>query len=349
MIDPTPDRRTREGHPPSGETLVLTRRDVVRLLGVRDCIEVVEHAFRMYAAGTAIPPGMLGVHVAGGGFHVKTAGLLGDERVFAAKVNANFPENPVRRGLPTIQGVIVLFDAEGGQPLAVLDSIEITGLRTAAATAVAAKYLARADAGVVTVCGCGEQGRRQLRALAAVRPLRRALAFDVDAAGAARYADEMTSELGIEVVAVDELSSAARRSDIVVTCTPARRWLLGRGDVTPGAFVAAVGADHPQKQEIEPALLAASTVVVDVLEQCATIGDLHHALEAGVMTREDVHAELADVVAGRKPGRRSAEEVVVFDSTGTALQDVAAASLVYTRARAGGVGLLVDMGGEGRA
>jgi len=332
---------------PPRETLVLTRRDVTRLLGVRDCIDAVERAFRMHAAGAAVPPGVLGTHVAGGGFHVKTAGLLGDERVFVAKVNANFPDNPARRGLPTIQGVIALFDAEAGRLLAVLDSIAITGLRTAAASAVAAKYLAREDAGVVAICGCGEQGRHQLRALAAVRPLRRALAFDADAAAAARYASEMAAELGIEVAVADALAPAARASDIVVTCTSARRWLLGRGDVAPGAFVAAVGADHPEKQEIEPALLAASTVVADVLEQCATIGDLHHALEAGVMTREDVHAELAEVVAGRKPGRRSADEIVVFDSTGTALQDVAAAWLVYSRARASGAGLAVDLGGEG--
>jgi ornithine cyclodeaminase/alanine dehydrogenase-like protein (mu-crystallin family) len=333
-----------ERHP--RETLVLSRRDVARLLAPRDCIDVVERAFRMHAEGATIPPGVLGVHVAGGGFHVKTAGLAAEERVFVAKVNANFPANPARHGLPTIQGVVLLFDAEMGRPLAVLDSMELTSLRTAAATAVAAKHLARADADVVTICGCGEQGRSQLRALAVVRPLRRALAFDLEPARAADFARGMAQELGIEVAAVDDLPSAARQSGIVVTCTPARRWVLGRGDVAPGTFVAAVGADHPEKQEIEPALLAASTVVVDLLEQCAAIGDLHHALEAGALTRGDVHAELAEIVAGRAPGRRSPDEVVVFDSTGTALQDVAAAWLVYTRARASGAGLRVDLAGD---
>jgi alanine dehydrogenase len=325
-------------------TLVLTRRDVESVLGIGDCIEAVERAFRLHAEGATIAPGVLGAHVDGGGFHVKTAGLLDERRVFAAKVNANFPGNPARRGLPTIQGVIVLFDAVTGEPLAVLDSIAITSLRTATATAVAARYLARADAGVVGVCGCGEQGRSQLRALASVRPLRAALAYDVDAASAERYAREMATELGLRVTAVADLRAATLPSDIVVTCTPARRWLLGPGDVAPGTFVAAVGADHPEKQEIAPALLAASTVVVDVLEQCATIGDLHHALDAGVMTRADVHAELADVVAGRRPGRRTADEVTVFDSTGTALQDVAAAWLVYERARAHSVGIRIDLG-----
>lgn len=327
------------------DTLILTRHDVARLLTMRDCIDVVERAFQQHATGDTVPPGVLGVHVQGGGFHIKTAGLLGD-RVFAAKVNANFPGNTARRGLPTIQGVVVLFDVESGRPLAILDSIEITILRTAAATAVAARYLAREDASIIAICGCGEQGRSQLRALREVRSLRSVRAYDLDADCAVRYAQEMSVELGIDVTATTDVRSATRKADMVVTCTPSTHWLLGRDDVSPGAFVAAVGADYPDKQEMEPALLAASRVVVDVLDQCATIGDLHHALDAGVMTRDDVDAELAEVVSGRKPGRRTADEVIVFDSTGTALEDVAAASLVYERAVKDGVGVSIDLGGR---
>jgi ornithine cyclodeaminase/alanine dehydrogenase-like protein (mu-crystallin family) len=117
--------------------------------------------------------------------------------------------------------------------------------------------------------------------------------------------------------------------------------------VAPGAFVAAVGADSPEKQEIEPELLARSAVVADVLEQCAAMGDLHHAIEARILRREDVRAELADVVSGKRPGRTSLDEIVVFDSTGTALQDVAAAALVYERARSCGAGLSVRLGERG--
>jgi ornithine cyclodeaminase/alanine dehydrogenase-like protein (mu-crystallin family) len=210
---------------------------------------------------------------------------------------------------------------------------------------VAARYLARRDASTVTICGCGEQGRSQLRALAAVRPLRTVHAFDVDRARATQFAAEMSQELELDVQAAVALNEQTRASDIWVTCTPARRWFVGRAHVAPGAFVAAVGADHPEKQEIDPELLAGSTLVVDVLQQCASIGDLHHALDAGVMTTGDVHAELADVVAGSRPGRRREDEIIVFDSTGTALQDVAAAALVYDRARATGIGVPVDLGG----
>jgi ornithine cyclodeaminase/alanine dehydrogenase-like protein (mu-crystallin family) len=142
----------------------------------------------------------------------------------------------------------------------------------------------------------------------------------------------MANELGIEVIAATNLATAARESDICVTCTPSRQAILGAGDVNAGAFVAGVGADNPDKQELDPALLARSAVVVDILDQAVTSGDLHHAIAAGVMTRDDVRAELGEVIAGRKPGRLRDDEIVIFDSTGTALQDVAAAAAVYEKA-----------------
>jgi alanine dehydrogenase len=321
-------------------TLLLTRRDVAELLDLDECIAAVERAFRLHAEGRTLPPGVLGIPAGEGAFHIKAAGLGG---YFAAKTNGNFSGNPARFGLPAIQGVVALFDAEKGSPLALMDSIEITILRTGAATAVAARYLARPDARVATIFGCGNQGRVQLRALTRVLPLTRAYAFDADPARAARFAAEMSAELGIEVAAVADLAAAVKASDVCVTCTPSRRAFLGRADVAPGTFVAAVGADNEDKQELEPALVASSTLVVDVLEQAATIGELHHALDAGLMTRAEVHAELGEVVAGRKPGRASRDAVTIFDSTGTALQDVAAAVAVYEKARVAGRGLTLDL------
>ena len=325
-------------------TLVLTRRDVQAFLGIDECIAAVEAAFRLHAAGRSLPPGVLGVRAREGGFHVKAAGLELSRPYFAAKTNGNFPSNPRRHGLPAIQGVIVLCDAENGCPLAVMDSMEVTARRTAAATAVAAKRLARPDASTVAVCGCGSQGREQLRALARVLPLRRAYAFDLDEATARAYAGDLSRELGFEVIATRDHVAAVRGSDVCVTCTPSREPFLLREHVRPGTFVAAVGADSPEKQELDPRLMAEAVVVVDALEQCAAIGDLHHALEAGALTREQVHAELADVITGRKPGRRDEEEITVFDSTGTAIEDVAAAAVVYEGAVAAGAGLAVALG-----
>lgn len=326
----------------SDDMVLLTSREIQSLLTLDECIDAVEYAFRVYGEGQAVPPAVLSMHTDAGGFHVK-AGLLDLGRsYFAAKVNGNFPENGSRFGLPTIQGVIVLCDAGNGTPLAVMDSRDITSLRTAAATAVAAKYLARDDSRTVTICGCGNQGRIQLGALSRVCRLETAFAYDKDGERAFRFSEDLTSDLGISVKPVSDLAAAVRQSDICVTCTTSRQPLLGLDDVSPGTFIAAVGADNPQKQELQPSLMARSKVVCDILEQCAVMGDLHHALDAGVVTRGNVHAELGEVVAGKKPGRESREEVTIFDSTGMALQDVAAAAFLYEKAQRDGWGVRLD-------
>ena len=327
-------------------TLILKRSEVASLLSLGECIRAVEEAFRLNEEGRSLPPGVLETLTGDGGFHIKAAGLkLTDATYYAAKVNANFPQNMSKWGLPTIQGVIALYDGESGYPLALLDSIEITALRTGAATAVAAKYLARPDSKVATVAGCGVQGRVQMKSLAQVLRLERVYAYDRDEALPGRFAGEMSEELGLEVIPVTDLAGAAGESDVCVTCTPSRRPFLMREHVRPGTFVAAVGADNPLKQELDPGLMASNKVVVDVLEQCAAIGDLHHAIEAGVMRKADVYAELGSVVAGRSPGRTSKEEIIIFDSTGTALQDVAAARAVYEKALPAGVGYRLDLAG----
>jgi alanine dehydrogenase len=321
------------------EALLLTRRDVIGLIGPEDCARAVEDALRLRATRPMAGPAITTLHTRSGGFHVKTA-LLENGRVwYAAKVNGNFPDNLRDHNLPTIQGVIVLSDGSNGRVLAVMDSIEITQLRTAAATAVAAKHLARADSHVASVCGCGVQGRAQLRALAKVFPLSRVYVYDVSRERADALASELAGELDVVIVPTAEAREATRVSDICITCTTAHAAFLGMSDFRPGTFIAAVGADSHDKQELQPEVLARSTVVVDILEQAATIGELHHAIAAGLMTERQVHAELGAIVAGQRAGRRGADEIIVFDSTGTALQDVAVGALVYERAIARGVGL----------
>jgi len=316
----------------SSDILFLSSRDVRDILTLDECIAAVEHAFRVHGEGKTIPPSALGLHVPDGGFHIKAGMLSLSRNYFAAKVNANFPGNPERFMLPTIQGIIVLFDADNGLPLALMDSREITSLRTAAATAVAAKYLARADSRSLTICGCGTQGRMQLAAIARIFPLEAAFAYDKSTLQATALARELETELNIPITVGDDLAECVRRSDICITCTSSREAFVGEDDVRQGIFIAAVGADNPHKQEIRTTLMARSKIVCDVIEQCATMGDLHHALNEHVVGIESVHAELGEIVAGRKRGRESAEEIIIFDSTGMALQDVAAAAVVYEKA-----------------
>jgi len=312
------------GHP---ATLILARRDIAALMDPAAWLAAVETGFRAAAEGRAQSPAPMAIEVAGGIFHAKGASLALDRVYVALKLNGNFPGNPEARGLPTIQGAILLCDGETGSPLAILDSIEVTLRRTAAATALAARFLARADAETALICGCGEQGRAQLAALREVLPIRRALVWDRDPAAVRAMSEECRAE------AAPDLAAAARESDVIVTCTTSRTPFLGLAHVRPGTFVAAAGADSPEKSEIEPALMAAALVVADVLDQCAVMGDLRHAIGAGVMERDGVHAELAALVAGERAGRTSDAQITLFDSTGTALQDVAAAAAIYERAR----------------
>ena len=325
------------------DVLVLSRRDVLSLLTLGDCIAAVEQAFRLHAEGRTLGPGVLGVPAGDGSFHVKAAGLVGTCRYFAAKTNANFPENPRRFGLPTIQGTVVLSDATTGAPLAVMDSGSITALRTGAATAVAAKFLARPDARPATIVGCGVQGEIQLAALAAVLPLERARVVDVDHGRAegprrARHGRARVSRGGRQGSA----GGAAGQRRLRDVHAVARRVRL-RAPTSPRARSSPPSAPTTGASRSWPRLVASATVVVDMLEQCAEIGELQHVLAAGLMTREQVHAELADVVAGRKPGRTRGDEITIFDSSGTALQDVAAAIAVYEKARATGRGTEVKL------
>ena len=315
----------------SNDTLLVTRSEVATLLRIEECIEAVERAFRLHGEAKTGAPGILGIHASDGGFHIK-AGIMDLGRsYFVAKTNANFPNNRTA-GLPTIQGVIIVCDATNGRLLAVMDSIEITIIRTGAATAVATKYLAKENARSALICGCGTQGRISLEAIMKVRQLEKVSVYDIDQRETQTFIETMSGKFDIDLAVVDDLATAARESDICITCTTSRDYFLSHDYITPGTFIAAVGADSEDKQELEPTLLSMSKVVVDILEQSATIGELHHAIESGCSSRADVHAELGEVVAGIKPGRTNNDEIIVFDSTGMALQDVVAAAIVYERA-----------------
>jgi len=326
------------------DMLLLRRSDVTNLLSLPDCIDAMHEAFTMRSQGRALATGLMHIDADGGEFHIKGGGLRMTPTYVGLKANGGFFANHKTFGLPNIIGLIVLFDGHTGRPLAVMDSITITLMRTAATTALAARYLARPESTVATICGCGNQGRAQLTALKLVLPeLQHVFAWDTVSQAAAELASEMSRRLGIEVEAAADLAAAARRSDIIVTCTPARRFFLRKELVRPGTFIAAVGADSPDKQELDPGLLASCKLVVDIVDQCAHVGELHHALDAKVMTIEDVHGELGDIVDHKIAGRTSAEEIVVFDTTGSAIQDTAAAAMVYRKAVAQGLGTLVNL------
>jgi ornithine cyclodeaminase/alanine dehydrogenase len=195
---------------------------------------------------------------------------------------------------------------------------------------------------VATLCGCGQQAAAQLRALCAVLPLRKIFVFDLDPSAAENFATNLSDELQLEIKPIRDLASALKESDVCVTCTTANKFFIRKEDVAPGTFIAAVGADDTHKQEIDPALMASANVVADSLEQSCSIGDTHHAIDQGLMRKQDVYAELSEIVAGRKPGRTSDDEIFVFDSTGVAIEDAIAAVAVYEKAMQAGNGARSD-------
>lgn len=321
-------------------TIILTGFEVAALLPLEECIAAVEKAFKLYAEGIMKPPGILGTHVQHGGYHIKAGTMDLGNKYFVAKVNANFPQNPKRFDLPTIQGVVTVYDTENGRLLALIDSIEITIIRTGAATAVAAKYLAKDNAKTATILGCGVQGRISLKMLMKVRQLETAYVYDIDRAVAEKLARDL-SAIQVSIIVVDDFKAAVAKSDICATYTTSKNPILRNENIAPGTFIAAVGADNEDKQELEPEMLTSNKLITDIIEQCATIGELHHALDAGVITREGVHAEIGQVISRERSGRTSADEIIIFDSTGSGLQDVATASIVYEKAVDQGMGLEV--------
>lgn len=325
-------------------TLLLDRRVLNPLFSMDEYIDLVEDAFRLHGEGSVARPGLLHIDSNGGQFHIKAGVFDGGRPILATKINGRFGSNggAGKNGGGTMYGAILVCDALTGYPLALMDSMEITSRRTGAATAVAAKHLARPESSIATICGSGVQARAQLRAIARVLPLERAYVWGRSAPAVEAVAAEMSDELSLEVLPVSRLAPALWESDVCVACTSATEFYLRSGEVAPGTFIAAVGADSPGKQELEPALLERGRVVVDVLEQCQSVGELQHGLRTGALGLEDVHAELGQIVAGFRPGRRTPEEVTIFDSTGTAFQDAAVAGAVFQRAVDSGAGTFFD-------
>jgi ornithine cyclodeaminase/alanine dehydrogenase-like protein (mu-crystallin family) len=325
--------------------ILLTRSDLAALMLPRDYLAAAEAAFTALAGGRASAAMPMHMETTHGVFHVKGGAYQSERGYVAVKLNGNFPGNPERTGLPTIQGAILLCDADNGSLLCILDSAEVTLRRTAAASALAARHLAPINASTLLLCGCGVQALAHAEALADLFTLETVLCWDQHPEKADALAARIRANLSLHAQTATDLAAATRSADIIVTCTTSTAPFLGPENVQPGAFIAAVGADNPGKREIAPALMAQAAVVCDSAAQCAAMGDLHHALEDGALAREQVRAELSEIVAGVKAGRWNEREIVIFDSTGLAVQDAAAAAMAYQRALQEGRGMRCSLHG----
>ncbi|EJB06364.1 ectoine utilization protein EutC [Rhizobium leguminosarum bv. trifolii WSM597] len=321
--------------------IILTEAELRKVIGLDlDAVACVEQAFAALATkAVAMPPILrLDIPEHRGEVDVKTAYIPGIES-FAIKISPGFFDNP-KIGLPSTNGMMVLLSSRTGLVQALLlDNGYLTDIRTAAAGAVAAKHLSRENASVAAVFGAGMQARLQLEALTLVRPIREARIWARDAAKAESTAAEQAARLGFPVAAISDPRRAISGADIVVTTTPSETPIIKAGWLEPGQHLTAMGSDAEHKNEIDPAVIArADLYVADSLKQTRRLGELHHAIDAGLVEADAVFAELGQIVAGRVPARTSSDQITIADLTGTGIQDTAIATLAFARANAAKAG-----------
>jgi ectoine utilization protein EutC len=327
------------------EVLLVKEEEIRRSVSIEEAITVVEDGFTRLAAGEVhLPPVMsLDLPEVKGEVHVKGA-YIHSAGSLAIKIATGFYDNP-SLGLPSGTGMVMVFDSRTGFPQALLfDNGYLTDVRTAAAGAVAAKYLARKDVRVVGVVGAGAQGRFQILALAKVRAFEKVLAYDLDQARLASYSKEMPGLVGVDCQAAPDVETLVQESDLLITATPSTKPFVRAEWLHAGLHITAMGSDAPYKQELESQVLSrADLIVCDHKGQCSERGELHHALEDGTVGEHHEIVELGDLTSGRHPGRTAASQITVCDLTGVGVQDAAIATLAYEKAVRDGFGSTLEL------
>jgi alanine dehydrogenase len=317
------------------KTLLLGEAQIKRILTMKETMGAVEEAFAAFGRGEVVMPPKV---------YVNYPRYNGDIRVMpcyvpslnisGVKVVNVHPGNPKKK-LRSVMATILLIDPRNGLPTAVFDATHITLMRTGAAAGVASKYLARKNASTLALVGAGKQAWTQLEAVVMIRPIKRVLAFDISRKASELFVRRFAKQYPkISFEIMKSIEACVRPADIVCTLTPVRKPIVRSEWIRPGTHVNAMGADAEGKEELEPALLKRAKIVIDDWAQASHSGEINVPLRDGLVTRNDIWAEIGQVVAGLKPGRTSAQDITIFDSTGLGVQDLVTASKVYRIARA---------------
>lgn len=324
------------------DILWLDQNDVRSLLELSAVMEAVEKAFEQHGKKKVqMPPkSYLYFDKHNGDLRTMPA-YLEEQDITGVKIVNVHPDNR-EKGLPSVMALVVLNSTETGQPLAVMDGTYITDLRTGAAGGVAAKYLARKDSHVVGIVGAGNQAKTQLMALSLVFDVHQVKAYDKSTDRAEEFRGEMMQKTGAEIIVASSVEDVCD-CDILVTVTPVREPIVRSEWIRSGTHINAIGADAAGKEELDPMLLTRAKVIVDDIVQASHSGEVNVPLSEGVITSDDIWAEIGEVIAGIKVGREDESEITVFDSTGLAIQDVATATLVYNAAKERGLGRSLSM------
>jgi len=327
------------------KTLVLSEEAVKKLLRFEEVTDAVESAFRMKGLGHAQMPAKQYLFMKKYNGDVRTMpAYLEENGTVVVKVVNSHPENR-RYGLPTVMAMIILIDPRTGAPIAIMGGTWITALRTGAAGAIAAKYLANPNPKTIGFVGAGIQARTQLMGLQLVfKKIEEVKVWDRAEKAALKYAEEMRIKYNQEFIyPVKSIKKAVQGADVIVTATPSRKPLVSAEWVDEGTHINSIGADAPGKQELDPAILVKSKIVVDDWSQSCHGGEINVPLAKGIIKKEDVWGDICEIVAGLKPGRISPDEITVFTSTGLAIQDAAAANVAYQKALKEKIGESVDI------
>lgn len=309
-------------------TLIITRQEIEKALSLSDYLPIIEKVHSYHAQHQVYEPNLLHTDVHEGEFHLKTGGIIcKDEEYFGVKINGGFLKNNTNHNLPNILGIIYICNAQNGHPLAIMDSVAISCYRTGAATAVAAKYLAPHQNVSLGIFGYGCQAYIQLKAISNICDIKEIRVSGRNPVKVRAFAEKLRKEIKLPVI-TDTPEQTARKSNIIITTTAARQYYLKKEWVAPGTFIAAIGADSPGKQELEPELVASSVIVADIRKQVCQVGETQHAINQGLIQPEDIYAELGEIITGQKkyPGNN---KPIIYDSTGTALQDLSIGITIY--------------------
>ncbi len=315
------------------EIKILTEAELRNHIGLDiQSIECVENAFIALATRPVVMPPIMRLDIVdnNGEIDVKTAYIPGLDSL-AIKISPGFFDNP-KLGLPSVNGLMVLFSTRTGMVEALLlDNGFLTDIRTAAAGAVAAKYLSRESSRHVAIIGAGIQAALQLEALTLIRDIKSATIWARDFNKAKKAAEEMENNLGFDIHPCQTITQATEDADIIVTTTPSTKPLLHTGNIKPGQHITAMGSDSEHKNELDPDIFTHEDVryFCDRLSQTRNLGELRHAIKKGLVSNTAEYPEIGQVIAGQKPARQADNEITVCDLTGTGIQDTAIATMSY--------------------
>jgi ornithine cyclodeaminase/alanine dehydrogenase len=316
------------------QTLLLKKEEVSKLICMKDVIAAVEEAYRAYNSGQVVQPDYMSIHLPAprGEIDFKLGYYQVSDLISMKVSSGGFAGNPAEHGLPGGMGTILLFDAKSGALICVMDGSLITGLRTGACGAVSVRALARRDAKTITSIGTGNQARMQIRAIREDMQIEEIHAWDSSAESLSGYKADIERAFGIPVVMARSKQEAVEQADILITTTRGTGSLVKAAWVKPGTHIVAIGTDQRGKQEFEPEIFRNARIVNDSIAQCTDKGETWHALDKNIIVKEDIHAEIGEILMGKRPGRESDEEITIFDSTGMAIQDNTTAGRIYRNA-----------------